>query len=224
MLLLNQSNILKILALLLMTLDHYSIIILLNEDHWLRSLGRAAFPLFVYLLTYNYLYNTKDKIKYISRLTIFAVISQPIYMLAFQKDIYNINILGTFAYSLSIIYIMETIIKTNNKLNSIMLNILVFIIGLIYSIYFEYGPLGYIFILSTSLYLFKPKKEFFALPIITLIILYFNNITQTIGAFSAFLYIYIIKKINIQTIKINKWVFYGYYPAHLLILYFLKFI
>ena len=72
---------------------------------WLRCVGRLAFPIFCYCLTVGLLY-THDVRKYLTRLGIFALVSQPFYILAFHPvgefwaNLTNWNIFFTLFLSL----------------------------------------------------------------------------------------------------------------------------
>jgi len=79
------QELLKYIALLLMTIDHAGAILYGHYEglHLSTVLGRLVFPIFAYLAIYNYLYHTKDKKRYITRLFIFAFISQVPYFFAF---------------------------------------------------------------------------------------------------------------------------------------------
>lgn len=70
-----------------------------------RWIGRLAFPIFCYCLTVGLLY-THDVRKYLTRLGIFALVSQPFYILAFHPvgefwaNLTNWNIFFTLFLSL----------------------------------------------------------------------------------------------------------------------------
>jgi len=83
-----------------MVIDHVAII-LLGSDETLRSIGRVAFPLFGFILIHNFIYFSSDKVAYIKRLWLFAIVSQPIFALTISN---NLNIFVLLATTLSIIY------------------------------------------------------------------------------------------------------------------------
>lgn len=83
-------ELLKWIAIIGMFIDHFSkLIIQYTYSPLLFELGRISFPLFAFLLVYNYLYNTSSKIKYLKRLLIFSFISQPFFSIAFHS--YSLN-------------------------------------------------------------------------------------------------------------------------------------
>ena len=95
---------LHILAMVLMLMDHLWATLLPAQD-WLTCAGRLAFPIFCYCLTVGLLY-THDVRKYLTRLGIFALVSQPFYILAFHPvgefwaNLTNWNIFFTLFLSL----------------------------------------------------------------------------------------------------------------------------
>jgi len=97
-----QSDALKLLALLLMTVDHAGAI-LLPQVLWLRYIGRLAFPLFAYQLATGYLH-THSVRRYAGRLALWGVIAQPIYAAAFGRGWWNLNIFATLLLGLLAIW------------------------------------------------------------------------------------------------------------------------
>ena len=62
----SQQELLKWLAIVLMVLDHMGFF--LEQYAWLRYVGRVVYPLFAFLVAYNYLYNTRNKEHYLNHL------------------------------------------------------------------------------------------------------------------------------------------------------------
>ena len=77
-----DTDFLKLIAILSMLLDHIGAVFF-PEHPAFRWVGRLAFPIFCYCMTVGLLY-TRDIKKYLFRLGLFAVISQPFYVLAFH--------------------------------------------------------------------------------------------------------------------------------------------
>ena len=76
---------LKIIALITMTCDHIGKMFF-PKITILQIVGRIAFPLFAYCLAVGCIY-TYDIKKYASRLLLFAIISQPFYIMRFSANI-----------------------------------------------------------------------------------------------------------------------------------------
>jgi hypothetical protein len=99
---LEQSDALKLVAIVSMTIDHVGAI-LLPQVGWLRIIGRVAFPLFAYQLAAGYLH-THNLSRYVLRLAIWGLIAQPIYMIAFGARPWTLNIFGTLLLGLLAIW------------------------------------------------------------------------------------------------------------------------
>ena len=98
-----DTDFLKLVACISMAEDHVGGA-LFPEAAVFRWLGRPAFPLFCYCMTVGLLY-THDIRRYLGRLAIFAVVSQPFWILAFNADdilgnLTNWNIFFTLFLSL----------------------------------------------------------------------------------------------------------------------------
>jgi len=97
-----QSDALKLVAIVSMTIDHVGAI-LLPQVGWLRIIGRVAFPLFAYQLAAGYLH-TRNLSHYALRLAIWGLIAQPVYMIAFGVRPWTLNIFGTLLLGLLAIW------------------------------------------------------------------------------------------------------------------------
>ncbi|HWQ21891.1 MAG TPA: TraX family protein [Clostridia bacterium] len=99
---LEQSDALKLIAIICMTVDHVGAI-LLPQAGWLRIIGRVAFPLFACQLAVGYMH-THNLPRYVLRLAIWGLIAQPIYMIAFDVRPWTFNIFGTLLLGLLAIW------------------------------------------------------------------------------------------------------------------------
>ena len=77
-----DTNLLKIIAIISMAVDHIGTAFFPAFPVF-RYAGRLAFPIFCYCMTVGLLYTSNVK-KYLTRLGIFALISQPFYIMAFH--------------------------------------------------------------------------------------------------------------------------------------------
>lgn len=89
----------KLLAALLMVIDHVGYVFFPDESIW-RIVGRLSFPLFAWLLVQGERY-TRNVLRYLGRLLVMAVITQPFYMALFE--VRQLNVLATLAIGLSMI-------------------------------------------------------------------------------------------------------------------------
>jgi hypothetical protein len=185
----------------------------------LRVIGRLAFPLFAYLLVLG-VENTRSVRNYFMRLLIFAFISQvPFYLALGLEPFESLNVFFTLASGVLFIYFC--------KKNSL-LALLPFFASIFSN--FDYGVYGialigcmYILerdakmgVLSTVLLnlLFLPigSYQIFSLIALPVILLHKNG------------YLRIQKEISRGTAypAWRKYLFYIYYPAHLILLYLIN--
>lgn len=91
---------LKIFAIIMMTVDHADRIIFVQKYQLLIIMGRFAFPLFAFMIARNGLY-TRSPGKYIALLFLFGLISQPIYAFALEHPLLDpLNVLFTLGLGL----------------------------------------------------------------------------------------------------------------------------
>lgn len=209
----SQIELLKYIAFFLMIGDHYSNLFLTDENI-LKYLGRIVFPLFSFVLVYNYIFNTTNKKKYIIRIFLFALISEPFYQFAFNEYFshYSMNILFSLGIGLFLLYIYEEYKEWK------IMYLIIFPFLIIFNFYISYGIQSIFLILS--LYFFLKKNNIFNFIILCLSIfllnIFLSILISLIGLFSI-LVIYIVSKININIYR-NKYIFYIFYPLHLLLL------
>ena len=106
-----DTDFLKLIAILSMLLDHIGAVFF-PEYPAFRWVGRLAFPIFCYCMTVGLLY-TRDIKRYLGRLGLFALISQPCYILAthpwdWQTEWMNWNIFFTLFLSLLAMWGFQT--------------------------------------------------------------------------------------------------------------------
>lgn len=230
-----NSNALKIIAMILMLLDHmWGTIIPGNQ--WMTLVGRMAFPIFAFLIVEGYIH-TSDYKKYIKRLLIFGLLSEIPFNLIYTGSIifpFHQNVLFTLVLGLLIINEIDKI-KNNKEIKlrvksilKILLFLLITIIGFV-----DYGITGVLTIVV--FYLFREFKFAWLGQLISLILLYivffkgqsiiiniFNYEyflpIQGMGVLSLILiWLYNGKKGNNS--KLLKYIFYSFYPVHMLMLY-----
>jgi hypothetical protein len=107
----NGTN-LKWIAIITMLIDHTAAILVnsLSDQAYLgmRLIGRMAFPIFCFLLVQGFIH-TKNVMKYAFRLMIFAIVSEFIFDFAFYGEIYfgHQNVFFTLLIGLLTIYAMK---------------------------------------------------------------------------------------------------------------------
>ena len=205
---LNQNtNLLKLIAILSMLIDHIGMVFFPNIIIF-RCIGRIAFPLFFYSTFVGY-FKTKDIQKYIIRLLILGIISEPIYFLLINK--FELNVCFSLMIELIILYFLS-----HKKYTEF---ILLFTISLIFIPITSY--LLFVLFLTPILFYTKNTKWLFSISYIL-----FYSLMIILGYDKIYLLCILVLPLllfNIKyNIKINKYLFYVFYPLHLLVLYFIK--
>lgn len=218
-----SSFALKIVASFAMICDHFGYLIYNGKLSFLNFIGRIAFPIFAFQISESYSH-TKDLKKYILRLFIFAIISQFPFML-FHDLIstgFSLNIFFTLLLGLMCIILYD---KMPYKSLSIIMSVCIAYIA--QAINCDYGFYGVAIILL--FYIYKHNKVLMSLSFIlctvikylTYIIKYSHFTTYSLLCLFTIIPIIFINLYNKQQGKKIKYFLYIFYPAHLLIIYFL---
>lgn len=218
------SSGLKLIALCTMTIDHIGAV-LLPQYLFLRIIGRIAFPIYCFLLV-NGMFHTKDCRKYIGRLMLFALISEVFFDLTFFGTVFapqHQNVFFTLAIGLIMIYVLEYL-KEKGKcrihiVNCVMELVIVALCCLLaYFLRTDYSYFGIIVIYGFFIFRYNRVLSCFFQ-------IYMNVIIMGGVQSFAVLALPIIGLYNGNPgAKKYKWLFYVYYPAHLLVLYLLEMI
>lgn len=211
---------LKMIAIITMLIDHIgAVLIPSNTTAYLifRSIGRLAFPIFAFLIVEGF-YHTRDVKKYLTRLGIFALVSEIPFDLAFYGDFYmgHQNIFFTLFLGLLLIMVMKDIERrfpknliTSNAINTLLVISFCIIAFLLKT---DYNFLG--ILLITAFYLFRGSKMLLVLSILLIFGTPIGDISILATLSMVFISLY-----NGKKGKGMKYFFYVFYPAHLLILF-----
>ena len=206
-----------------MLLDHSNRILGL-EMEWMKLLGRSAYPLFAFILVYNYIYHTRNALHYLSRLLILGVVSQGPYALAFPSaSIGNsANIMFSLGASLFAIIYLEYIQEHAGKfdirfkwLHGYIYMLMIAYFGFVVS-YMYFG----LFMTFCFYFLIRyPSHQILKLVGFSVLILNFPGGIEQMGAsVLSLLLISLVLQTDIKIKRINKHLFYFFYPAHLILL------
>ena len=99
-------ELLKILALISMFIDHIGVC-LLPENLWLRIVGRLAFPIFAFCVASGLCF-TRDTRSYAFRLLILAFITVPCSMIMHGDFLVRFNCVFGFAYAAFFVWAFES--------------------------------------------------------------------------------------------------------------------
>ena len=241
-----NSNMIKVIAIIAMTIDHIAWLRFPGYPHEivpivLHIIGRITCPIMCYFIAEGYHY-TKDINKYTTRLFVFAFISHFAYVFAsanfvdwksfipfYYGDILNqTSIMWSLAWGLVMLRVIHS-----KKIKENIQPFLVILICLI-SFISDWSCIASLCVLAfdTNRENFKKQMLWMVFYVSIYSIVYFFAIDKLYGLIqmAVVLSIPIIRMYNGQrghskrTNQILKWMFYIYYPLHLLVIGWIQFV
>ncbi len=227
-----NSNHLKIIAIIAMTLDHMADLFYPNMPNSIVSnilhiIGRLTAPIMFFFICEGFYY-TKNLGKYIKRLFLFAIISHFAYCFAFginyipfsTGDIFNqTSIMWTLAWSVVALYV----VYGDTKLKEWMKWVLIILINII-TFSADWSSIAVMIIIFMYKDRGNLKKQMKSLMMWTSIyaLVSFIFVNKNYGIIQLFVILVypLLKMYNGErgNIKWMKWFFYLYYPLHLIII------
>jgi len=233
-----SGSTIKIIALVSMLIDHTAAVLLgplmqrmfeqngytqkvaqsllYNAYRYMRNIGRIGFPIFCFLLVEGFIY-TRSKSKYVIRLGLFAIISEVSFDLAFNSSVLEFgyqNVFVTLFLGMCVIIIVDKILHMESfmKVVKVILTAAVITLGmyLAHIARCDYAQYGVFTIVM--MYFFRKYKvaEMYA-GCLSLTIPMLDEAWSFIAMIPIALY-------NGKRGLKLKYIFYIFYPAHLLIL------
>ncbi len=203
--------VLKSIAMVAMLIDHMGAV-LFPQYLGMRMIGRIAFPIYCFLLVEGAMH-TSDIRKYELRLFLFALVSELPFDLAFQGTI-DFNHQNVFFTLLLGVIGIDLAQRWKSKLNTILIFIILVIVAEFLRT--DYGGSGIVFIFFY--YLLYQKKVIKQLAFVLENYLLYGSGVQIYASFAVLpMLLY-----NGKKGPSLKYVFYVFYPAHLLILYLIS--
>lgn len=215
------GNQLKMIALITMTVDHIGLFLFPNLL-FLRLIGRLAMPIFAWMIAEGCRY-TKNRSRYLLTILGVGIVCQIVY-LVFMESLSQC-ILITFSLSVLLIYSMDYAVQKKSIL-SVMVMGLVFMAVTYFCVFLpndlrntdfrvDYGIYGVL--LPVLIYIGQTKEQKLMAAAIGLIPL---AITHGYWQWTSFLSLPLIALYNGQRGKMRmKYLFYIYYPLHLVAIY-----
>ena len=218
------NNQLKIIAMLAMLSDHVGKV-LLPQYSILQIIGRLAFPIFAFMIAEG-CYYTRNKLRYFLTIFLLGLGCQTVYLVA-EKSLYQ-NILITFSLSIIIIFSLENYrIKREKTFGKILFFTIltVFIIVIVLPValidqgfVIDYGICGVLLPVAIFYAPDKLRKLIFSAGLLILLTLDLGGGIQWFSLFA----LPLLALYNQKRGKYNiKPLFYIFYPAHLVVIYFL---
>ena len=225
---------LKTLAIIAMTVDHTAFLFVDSHSllyYFMRMFGRLTAPIMAFLLTEGYRHTSNRK-KYLSRLFVFAGISQPIYFLFLHGKmpdnaavfLLHWNVLFTLAVALIVMMLFDSQ-KIQTAPSMVLLGVLISLA--------HFGDWSFLIPAWTIIFFCYYKRDtrkmiiLFVLASVTLQTLLYLKEFDSFALFS-FQYgtlfalipitMYNGQRGNVRHKNLNRWFFYIFYPAHMVVL------
>ena len=230
-----NSNVLKIIAMILMLIDHLWATII-PGNQWMTNIGRLAFPIFAFLVVEGFTHTSNLK-KYAKRLLFFGIISEIPFNLIYTGSFifpFHQNVMFTLLLGLLCINEIDKI-KNNKNCKNIVIGTLkivgLLLIGIIGFV--DYGITGILTIIA--FYIFRNFKFAWIGQLISLMLLYivfFKGQSVIINLFG-FEYFLPLQGLGVLALipiwlyngdkgkknKLIQYSFYAFYPVHMLVIY-----
>ena len=217
-----NATTLKIIGMIAMTIDHIGYF-LLPQIEVFRMIGRIAYPIFAYMITEGCRY-TRNKAKYLlSVLSVGCVCSVVSYIA--ERSLYQ-SIFITFACSIALIFVLDKAAADSNRhLGKLLWVLLAMLLTLLYFCLFgiqlipgletDYGFYG---VLTPVLIRYgRNKNEKLLALTVGLCLIAIGGMPSQLFSLAA---VGILAFYNGKRGKHDmKWLFYGYYPFHIVLLY-----
>lgn len=203
----------QLLAMLTMLIDHVGLIFLKQQEIW-RIIGRIAFPLYVYTLVRGY-EHTSSRTRYMVRLGVIAVLSQIPYQLALNSS--GLNVVVSL---LAGVIVLSAVDRTNTLLGSALIVAGACFIMELFP--FDYGAYGLLLIV---IFRYVPTRWLVASHLLLNILYLFLNgwVLQLWSILPTLLFVYGPSIwMRLESIRVRSWMWRSFYPAHLVLLAFLK--
>ena len=231
---------LHIIAMILMLCDHLWGTIVPGND-WMTCIGRISFPMFAFMIVEGY-FHTSNLKNYVKRLLIFALISEIPFNLAMGSSVFypiHQNVLWSFLISIGLIHWNEKAKKTGKNWKQVAIGcvtiILGYILGLLTMVDFYHAGI----LMVLVFYFFRQKKWWSYIG--QVVCLWYIN-AELLGGYGyeiqlfgetyflqrqtfamlALIPIWLYRGRQGYHSKLFKYICYGFYPIHLLVLGMIK--
>ena len=222
-----DGTMLKIIAIISMVIDHVGDVFFPGAI-WMRAVGRLAMPLFAFCVAEGYHY-TKSKKKYLRRLGAFALISEIPFDLAFSRkiDFSHQNIMLSFLIAVAALMLYDAVQDGFGPFSGMkqrVRKVAGIATVLVMSVMSLLLKCDYTIFAVISVFLFYVLRER-PYPIPQVGGVAFLAVTRTMGYY-AYTGLSLIPLLlyNSKRGRGLKWLFYVFYPTHLLLIYLIKLI
>ena len=236
-----NKSVLQLIAVLAMVLDHASVFAPVPSLYYImKFIGRAAIIIMCYFVAEGY-HKTENVGRYIIRMAVFAAISQIPYYLyirwgaipantnAVIVDVFRTrNIIFTLFTGLCLL----TVLKSDHKL---IVKLIAILVALRLAKYSDWSYFAILWIVGFGMFYGSKKKQMIWLAAILLLYNILTAIGPVIGifqthrlayatlygwlaGFGGFIALFLLPFYNGERGKAPKWLWYVFYPVHLLVI------
>ena len=210
-----------------------------NLDSVLRSIGRLAFPIFIFLLIEGF-YHTRNRVRYLLRLAAFCIISDIPFDLAVFLSNAAVKSGKFYTFAHQNVFFTLTIgflgMMFLEKMHGVIRNKAAAVLGLVavYAVFgaaaeflhTDYGAAGVIAILAGwtfKKYSLETGKDM-AIPQILSIVIILTLLSSTSEVIALVDAAFVKRYDGTRGKTISKWFFYIFYPAHLFVLFLIRYL
>jgi len=212
-----DTNFLKLIGIITMTCDHAGKMLLPNILI-LQIIGRIAFPIFAYCIVVGSLF-TRNVWKYLGRLVLLAVLFQIVYTFYCLPHWQNTFLVLNIFFTLAIGLLCIIGIKEKKWWLTAIAAVLAYYLNV------DYGFFGVLLIVV--FYLLRDYPIISIIVVTVQLLLMGSNFSYpffwSLQSYAVLSLPFIYIRTN-SNLKINKYVFYAYYPLHFLVLYLIEFL
>ncbi len=212
---------LKLIAVISMLIDHTGDV-LYPGQLWLRYIGRLAFPIYCFLIVEGFLH-TRDLKNYMLRLLVFGIISEVPFDLAFCGSFIDFryqNVFWTLLLGLMAISLMSMVKYDNIYVRYLLQMMIAVPFGIAAQLmHTDYRWIGVGLI--ASMYIFRDIETLKVGAGIMLMLPVFTNQIEYFGVLSYIPIHFYNGRRGLEN-YFSKWLFYLFYPVHLMVLVIIR--
>lgn len=208
-----MRELLKLLALASMTLDHVNAALLARAIESLTVIGRIAFPVFVFAAAAGALHTTNGR-HYLGRLLLCAIVAQPFFWLALNTDWWYLNTVFTLFWGVLSVLAWRGAGRP-------------WLVPLLWlpAVASDYGVAGAAAVFAAALLLEGERNRMLAGAIMLTLaapLLWPRPQDQIVGLIACLLTVMLLRTApSASAWRLPKGLFYVYYPLHLALLWML---
>ena len=238
-----DTSLLKLIAIVSMTIDHLGAVVF-PQYRIMRIIGRLAFPLFAYCIAVGCVC-TRNIGKYALRVLLLALLVQPLYVTAmnhqarmafdwahnfFRIDLILQHYYLTDHHAIHFTLFMGILLIWALRDKKYIAALIVFAACWYLQNWLDYGIYGIYLMLIFWALIDRPVSAivcaaaymtWYSLPTLRMQLWRFNNVQVYVQIYALMALPLILIPMNTR-IRVNKWVFYLFYPAHLGVIYLIN--